>query len=69
MKTTHYVLVYQRAQHAPAGLVRVPGAIGAASFVASEEDARRKVLRLCGRHDRVCWWTWDPGRGRLIQRL
>lgn len=66
MKRRHYVLVYNRSQHGPGGWER---ADGAASFMATDSDARARVIRLCDRYDRVCWWTWDTERGRLVQRL
>jgi hypothetical protein len=62
----HYITAYRRSRSKPGRLVRVSGPD---LFVGSKRQALKNVLDLLDTCDRVCWWTWDPSRGRLRQRL
>jgi hypothetical protein len=66
MKVQHYVAIYARSKTPPERL-RCRTVL---AFEASPEVALQRVIKaLASGADRVCLWTWDPERRRLVQRL
>lgn len=63
-KLHHYFLVFRR--RPDGSLVR---AERMATVLCPDAAALKKALRLAELFDRVNWWTWEPERGRLRQRL